>query len=181
MQFIPRDLNQAQAHPNVILDFGKQLWKPLIAADCHFEILVWFRAQSRFCLDSLPRGTELGPLSELPASHVQPRFKRCWPRRWRLISTAPKGKALLQALIISLLVWVVLLVSARLIVRPMRSMRYNLRPRSFKCYLWNTSFPPEIPETQGSTFQRLLAACGERQEPSCSQRDVIYADKSNLS
>lgn len=58
----PWDLHQAQALFNVILDFGKQLWKQLIAADFHFKILGWFKAQSCFCLDNMPKGTEPEPV-----------------------------------------------------------------------------------------------------------------------
>lgn len=63
MSFIPRDLNRAQTHFNVVLDFGKQLRKRLIAADFRFEISDSFKAQS-FFRDNLPEGTELELLYE---------------------------------------------------------------------------------------------------------------------
>jgi len=64
VSFMSQDVNRAQMYFNVISDFGKQLWKQLIAADFHFENLDWFKAQSCFFVDDLPKGTELGPLYE---------------------------------------------------------------------------------------------------------------------
>lgn len=115
----PRDFNRAQTRFNVILDFGKQLWKQAIAADFHFEFLAWFEAQSCFSLDNLPKGTEPDPWYDPPWFPSAAAF--CWPRMQHLISVAMMhscpGPADINHIFTTSLLCVLLPTSVRLITR----------------------------------------------------------------